>query len=77
MQIVSDAGCDISAQQLAGGKITTVPLSINLAGKTYRSGIDITYKEFYTLLEETGDLPTTSLPSPGEFAELYRELAVR
>lgn len=77
MQIVSDAGCDISPQQLAGGKITTVPLSINLAGKTYRSGIDITYKEFYTLLAETGELPTTSLPSPGEFAELYRKLAAQ
>ncbi len=32
MQIVSDAGCDISQQQLAGGKVTVVPLSINLAG---------------------------------------------
>jgi DegV family protein with EDD domain len=48
---------------------------INLAGKTYRSGVDITYKEFYTILEETGQLPTTSLPSPGEFAELYSQLA--
>lgn len=75
MQIVSDAGCDISSQQLSGFEISTVPLMINLAGKTYRSGVDITYHEFYTILEETGELPTTSLPSPGEFAELYRELA--
>lgn len=75
MQIVSDAGCDISTQQLSGGTISMVPLRINLAGKTYRSGLDITYHEFYTLLEETGELPTTTLPSPGEFAELYRKLA--
>lgn len=75
MQIVSDTGCDISEQQLAGGTYTSIPLMINLAGKTYRSGYDISYKQFYTLLEETGELPTTSLPSPGEFADVYRSLA--
>lgn len=75
MQIVTDTGCDITAEQLSGGVIHSVPLQIYLAGNTYRSGVDITHKEFYTMLEETGQLPTTSLPSPGEFAELYRQLA--
>jgi DegV family protein with EDD domain len=77
MKIVSDAGCDISAQQLMGEEISILPLSINLDGKTYRSGVDVTYKEFYTLLAATDGLPTTSLPSPGDFAEVYRELATQ
>ncbi|MBN1146153.1 MAG: DegV family protein [Anaerolineales bacterium] len=75
MQIVSDAGMDISPQQMDGAKVHLAPLSIQLAGKTYRSGIDIQPAEFYRLLYETEAMPTTSLPSPGEFASLYRELA--
>ncbi len=76
MRIVGDTGCDISPEQLAGREFTNVPLVINLSGKSYRSGYDITHKEFYELLASTDDLPTTSLPSPGDFADYYRKLAV-
>ncbi len=75
MKIVSDSGNDISEEQLAGGSVVIAPLRITLAGVTYRSGVDITHKDFYELLEKTGDLPVTSLPAPGEFAEIYREIA--
>jgi len=77
MQIVSDAGMDITPQQMGGMQVHVAPLSIQLEGKTYRSGVDIQPAEFYRLLEQTGALPTTSLPSPGEFAGIYRELAQR
>ena len=75
MKIVTDSGNDITQEQLAGGGLVTIPLRLTLAGITYRSGVDITHKDFYELLEKTGDLPVTSLPSPGEFAEAYRQLA--
>lgn len=75
MQIVSDRGMDMSPEQLAGLDIHLVPLTIQLDGKTYVSGVDIQPDEFYTLLTSTDSLPTTSLPSPGEFAALYKQLA--
>jgi len=37
--------------------------------------VDISVEEFYELLERTGEMPSTSQPSPGDFAELYRNLA--
>jgi DegV family protein with EDD domain len=46
-----------------------------LAGQTYREGVDIDAPTFYRLLAATETLPTTSQPSPGEFASLYRQLA--
>jgi DegV family protein with EDD domain len=52
-----------------------VPLVVNLEGQTYREGVDITTDEFYQRLAETNALPTTSQPSPGDFAAVYRELA--
>lgn len=77
MQIVTDSGTDVglSAQELAELRIHVVPLVVTLAGKTYREGLDIEASEFFRLLEETGSLPTTSQPSAGDFAELYRKLA--
>jgi DegV family protein with EDD domain len=66
---------DITPEQLGGVQVHLVPLLIQLEGKTYRSGVDIQPGEFYRLLERTNALPTTSMPSPGEFAEIYQDLA--
>lgn len=75
MQIVTDQGMDLSPAQAAGLNIHTVPLSINLNGKTYVGGKDIDYVTFYQILTDTGAYPTTSQPSPGDFADVYRALA--
>ena len=75
MQIVTDHGADISAEQREGLDIHYVPLTITLGGRVYRGGVDISVEQFYELLDRTGEMPTTSQPSPGDFAELYRNLA--
>ena len=75
MQIVSDRAADIAPEQLAGMAIHFVPLRIELDGKSYLSGIDLQPEEFYQLLAKTDSFPTTSQPSAGDFAELYRTLA--
>ncbi len=75
MQIVSDRGMDMTPEQMEGLQIHLVPAMIHLDGKTYISGVDIQPEEFYDLLLSAQGMPTTSLPSPGEFAELYRKLA--
>jgi DegV family protein with EDD domain len=76
MQIVTDSAADLSTAQMEELNIHTVPLSIELDGKTYRSGVDLQPAEFYSLLSQTESFPTTSQPSPGDFAALYRQLAL-
>jgi hypothetical protein len=56
-------------------RIRVVPLVVNLEGQSYREGVDITTDAFYQRLAETNALPTTSQPSPGDFASVYRDLA--
>ena len=77
MQIVTDSGTDLrlNAGEEEGLNIHTVPLTVTLDEKSYREGIDIQHKDFYDLLEASGGLPTTSQPSAGEFAEMYRKVA--
>jgi len=77
VQIVTDSGTDLglSPEQLAELDIHIVPLIVTLEGKSYREGVDIEPGEFYDLLAATDSLPTTSQPSAGAFAEIYRQLA--
>jgi DegV family protein with EDD domain len=75
MQIVTDRAADLAAEQLQNLDIHFAPLRIELEGKSYLSGVDLQPEEFYRLLSRTEAFPTTSQPSAGEFAELYRQLA--
>jgi DegV family protein with EDD domain len=75
MQIVSDRAADLAPEQLVDMDIHFVPLRIELEGKSYLSGIDLQPNDFYQLLSKTDSFPTTSQPSAGDFAELYRSLA--
>jgi DegV family protein with EDD domain len=77
MQIVTDSGTDtgLTTTQAAELGVHIVPLVVTLDGKSYREGIDVGVEEFYRLLGATESLPTTSQPSAGDFAEVYRSLA--
>ncbi|MGW8225351.1 MAG: DegV family protein [Anaerolineales bacterium] len=76
MQIVTDSGTDLSLskQDQQDLNIHVVPLSVSLDNVTYREGVDIEPAEFYKLLANTESMPTTSQPSSGEFAEIYRKI---
>jgi DegV family protein with EDD domain len=75
MQILTDRGADITPEVVQEFGITFAPLRILLDGKTYTSGVDLDSSTFYKMLDETKNFPTTSMPSAGEFADLYREMA--
>jgi DegV family protein with EDD domain len=75
MQLVTDSAMDLTEADSAGLDIHTLPLHITLSGKTYVGGKDIDYVTFYQILTDTGAFPTTSQPSPGDFADTYRKLA--
>jgi len=77
MQIVTDSGADLTLapEQMSELNIHVIPLNVTLDGITYREDIDIQPSEFYQLLAKTDSLPTTSQPSAGDFAEIYKRLA--
>jgi DegV family protein with EDD domain len=79
MQIVTDSGTDhnLSPQEAAEFNVHTVPLTVTLDDKTYQEGVDIEHADFYQLLEDSDNLPVTSQPPAGQFAELYRSLAAK
>jgi DegV family protein with EDD domain len=77
MQIVTDSGTDtgLSPEEAVELNVTTVPLVVTLEGESYHEGVDISPEIFYPMLEAADEMPTTSQPSAGDFAAVYKRLA--
>jgi DegV family protein with EDD domain len=74
IKIVTDSTCNLSPEQLQRYDIRVAPISIQFGTETYEEDIDIDRDLFYKKIDELGIIPTTSQPSPGRFADYYREL---
>ncbi len=72
IKIIADSTCDIPQDEAKKLGITVIPLTININGKVYRDGVDITNAEFYKELAASKTLPTTSQVNPTSFEEAIR-----
>jgi DegV family protein with EDD domain len=52
-----------------------VPLYVRFGEESLRDGVDLDAADFYARLRTALELPTTSQPTPGDFAAAYAELA--
>ncbi len=79
VKIVTDSTSDLTSETASELGITVVPLNIHfgteIGTETYRDGVDLKAEDFYRKLEQSKNLPTTSAPAPGTFAEVYDKLA--
>ena len=73
--IVTDTTVSIPKELTQEYEIQVVPLLLHLDDETYRDTIDIkTTDEMFQLVNKSSRFPTTSAPTPGEYAEVYRQL---
>jgi DegV family protein with EDD domain len=73
--VVTDSTADLPDDWRDTYGIEVVPLKVLFGSETFRDRIDITDEEFFRKLASATKLPTTSAPSPGEFADVYTRLA--
>ena len=72
--LVSDSTADLPSEIQATYGIEVVPAIINIHGRSYQDGCDITREQFYAQLPGMKPPPTTSAPSVGAFQEKYESL---
>ena len=75
IRIVTDSTADLPIDIIKQYNITVVPLRVNFETNSYLEGIELSTAEFYERLIQSDKLPTTSQPSPGDFATTYQKLA--
>ena len=74
-RVVTDSTADLPAEWASRYGIEVVPLKVLFGNETFRDRVDLTDDQFFAKLAESTRLPTTSAPSPGEFAAVYEKLA--
>jgi DegV family protein with EDD domain len=72
--VVTDSTADLPQEWRDRYGIEVVPLKVLFGKETFRDGVDMTNEQFFARLAASSTLPTTSAPSPGEFAEVYGRL---
>ncbi len=71
IKILVDSSSDCNLQD--GTVDLMVPISVNIDGVEYRSGVDLTSDKFYELLQSAKEFPRTSQPSPQSFIEIFEQ----
>ena len=67
IKLITDSTSDIEKKEAEKYGITIVPLKVIMEGNDYRDRVDLNAEDFYPLLEQCDNLPTTSQPSPSRF----------
>jgi DegV family protein with EDD domain len=74
LHLVTDSTSDLLADGARELNLTVVPLTVRFGDDQFRDGVDIDSTTFYKRLGTAEALPTTSQPSPEQFADVYRSL---
>jgi DegV family protein with EDD domain len=73
--IVLDSTADFPDAQQRYPNWRVVPLYVRFGDESYRDYVELAPPEFYARLRTSDQLPTTSQPTPGDFLQVYEELA--
>lgn len=71
VKIIIDSTTDMTPALRA--KCSVVPLCVRFGDTEYIDGVTINHKQFYEMLIESDQLPTTSQPTPDAFAQEYQK----
>ena len=75
VKIVTDTLSDITFDLAEKLGVSVVPLYVRFGEEMYRDRVDISSQDFYRRLVNEPKLPSTTQPTPNDFAEVYKKLA--
>jgi DegV family protein with EDD domain len=75
VRVVTDSSSDIPPELAREMGISVVPIYVMFGDETYRDRVDIFEEEFYQRLVHNSVYPSTSIPTPQDFAAVYDGLA--
>jgi len=73
--IVVDSTAYIPEDLINKYNIHVIPLTLDWEGESLLDGVDITPEQFYKRLQSTSEIPTTSQPSAGAFADFLKKVS--
>ncbi len=75
IRIVTDSACDLPESVVRDLGIGVVPLTIRFGDTELIDRVQLSTADFWARCASSPVLPSTAAPSPGQFEEVYRQLA--
>ncbi len=75
IKVVTDSTNYLPPDEIEKFEIRVVPLNVHFGEQqVFQEGVTLNNDQFYAMLAEAPELPTTSQPSPGQFLDVFSEL---
>jgi len=71
INILTDSTADLTDALIDSYQIDIIPMYIQIDGKIYQEGLDISSQTLFVQVQKTGQYPTTSAPSPSDFIRFF------
>lgn len=73
VKIITDSTCDLEIEKLNELGIEMIPLTVLFGDESFKDRIELSPSEFYSRLEASAELPTTSQVNPADFEDVFRK----
>ncbi|HOJ01092.1 MAG TPA: DegV family protein [Anaerolineaceae bacterium] len=74
ISIITDSDSSLPRKLARKYNIKQVPITIQFGEDVYKTDVEINDEQVFARIDKEGKLPTTAAPSPGSFADAYREI---
>ena len=74
IRIMTDAAADIPKAVCEELSIEVLPFMVHFSDKSIRADIDLAPQDYWQMLKESGEVPSTSQMSPADLEDVYRKL---
>lgn len=72
-KLLVDSSSDIPFDRASAAGIITIPMPVNIEGKTFLEGVDLSIKDFNAQFHTFKEIPKTSQPNPATLLEQYEK----
>ena len=73
IRFTADSTCDMSSAFIERYQVRVLPLCVEMGGKLYKDGVDLTPEEIITRVNAGENLPRTSAINAAEYREVFEE----
>jgi len=74
VRVVTDSTADLDRLTAEAAGVDVLPIYVRWGNSSYKDGVDLAPSEFYRRLAVESSHPTTSQPSPEDFAQAYTSM---
>ena len=74
LRIVIDASADMPPEWIEKYDLSILPMPIQIGGRTYYQGLDITNAQFYKLVQDKNMVPKSAAPSPLKISQIFESI---